>query len=235
MVCSSTRPSHNEALCVPKRRHLIRHRARPWEMPNPGEVNVSLTTDERGTRERSSCNLPFQSRNVSGMMQHRFCNRHTRRSIYHVCVAAWLSCEHWEASSRCCLQIQPRRMEDHGKAGCRKLVSRADRNNCAQAVLKAYASLTGVDQRCVERFSRSGQWTGARGGMRRAVCREIHARRRFRPSDATRRIHPSRGIAHMPGDPPTGSTFLQAVCRDCSRRSFRSAARGPSSSKTGQL
>ena len=31
-----------------------------------------------------------------------------------------------------------------------------DRNNCAQAVLKAYASLTGVDQRCVERFSRLG-------------------------------------------------------------------------------
>lgn len=31
-----------------------------------------------------------------------------------------------------------------------------ERHNCAQAVLKAYASLAGVDQGCVERFSRLG-------------------------------------------------------------------------------
>jgi len=38
-----------------------------------------------------------------------------------------------------------------------------ERNNCAQAVLKAYANLAGVDQRCVERFSRMGSGRAPEG------------------------------------------------------------------------
>ena len=38
-----------------------------------------------------------------------------------------------------------------------------DRNNCAQAVLKAYADLAGVDQSCVERFSRLGSGRAPEG------------------------------------------------------------------------
>ena len=38
-----------------------------------------------------------------------------------------------------------------------------DRNNCAQAVLIAYASLTGVDPSCVQRFSRLGSGRAPEG------------------------------------------------------------------------
>ena len=38
-----------------------------------------------------------------------------------------------------------------------------ERNNCAQAVLKAYASVAGVEQRCVERFSRLGSGRAPEG------------------------------------------------------------------------
>lgn len=38
-----------------------------------------------------------------------------------------------------------------------------ERHNCAQAILKAYASLTGVEQSCVERFSRWGSGRAPEG------------------------------------------------------------------------
>jgi len=39
----------------------------------------------------------------------------------------------------------------------------SERNNCAQAVLKAYANLAGVDQSCVERFARLGSGRAPQG------------------------------------------------------------------------
>lgn len=56
-----------------------------------------------------------------------------------------------------------------------------DRNNCAQAVLKAYASLAGVDQSCVDWFSRFGSGRAPDG-----ECGALFAAKSMLADDAVR-------------------------------------------------
>ena len=56
-----------------------------------------------------------------------------------------------------------------------------DRNNCAQAVLKAYADLAGVDQSCVQRFSRLGSGRAPEG-----ECGAVFAAKSMLADDSAR-------------------------------------------------
>jgi len=68
----------------------------------------------------------------------------------------WFASARSQAAIDCRLQPNPNGRKMMDKPDAVSFFRGHERHNCAQAVLKAYASLAGVDQGCVERFSRLG-------------------------------------------------------------------------------